>query len=327
MDACIISACAKDGAESLTLSNPCGFDSIPTFWIDVYTMEDAKMLYVEVTENDKPLDVSIAIYKGDCNSLSILSFSTSSKTISCSQDDGSSHRIHMPLTEESNEPYHVAIGLIDGINEDNEIQVCVGVTNELYYCNSDAQPSGQNYSCNPKTTFQVIERSFSNEIDSDGDGVPGPFCPNEEIRIEFAYPFNLEGAGNGWFQGIIPMNNDNFLPIIPEKAHFSLSGGQWFGEGIPISNEVISRLCTYTDRYGRLQICNDLCNSCPCQGPIELGQPLPGGWFWLSFGGGGCANDGTPSTMYGFPTSNPIVVEGYMDITVRDFVNIMDCSS
>ncbi|NNL91179.1 MAG: hypothetical protein HKO66_02985, partial [Saprospiraceae bacterium] len=99
-----------------------------------------------------------------------------------------------------------------------------------------------------------------------------------------------------WIQGIIPTVGGGWdlesLPIDVQGP-----GGSWFwlpeGDVAYLApSSVLGTIDTPNGlglEYG--------------PGTLSDGDPLPGGWWATSDGGGGCANDGNPNTMWGLPAS------------------------
>lgn len=327
----IYTACEEGCLEYACPQNDvgdCMFNTNPTVWFQVDTDMEAQQLYVTVTTNGSWQPV-FAIYMGDCSNLTLVPGGTVNAPINCNTDDTTPEVSNIGIQTDANgdpiSTYYIAVSA-DGMVDDPSFNICTATTVGTVACLGGIPPDYLNFSCDPAAVFEITGRSN----DPNGDlGLPleGPFCPGETIDLHFEFFYDATATGNDWLQGIVPKFGEavDVTQFDPNNITVSPAGAQWFMEGVPIVNEDVPQLCTYTDANGVLQICNPNCENCPCQGPMLAGDPLPGGWFWVSNGGGGCANDGTPATMYGIPGGTQVNVEFDIQMTIKEFQDMAEC--
>ncbi len=313
-----------------TAVSDCMFDQIPTVWFQVDTDLDAQQLYINITTAGTWTPI-FAIYQGDCSGLTLVPGGTIAEPINCNTDDSTPDVSNVGIqTDVDGNPiqtYYIAVGA-DGVVDDPTFNICAATAIGTVACLGGIPPDYQNHTCNPAATFEITSRSN----DPDGSlGLPleGPFCPGEILDLHFEFFYDASATGNDWLQGIVPLFGEavDQTSFDPSMIAVSPGGAQWFAEGVPQVNENVPNLCTYTDANGNLVLCNALCQACPCTGPLTAGSPLPGGWFWVTNGGGGCANDGTPQTMYGIPGGTQVNVEFDLQLQVKEYNDEAECNA
>jgi len=183
--------------------------------------------------------------------------------------------------------------------------------------------------CPPEAIWTVTNRSTNRPLNDPF------FCQGEEVRFCINFTYDPTGSVAEWIMGIIPdfgpgWDLTNFNPA---SATISPGNPQWQSETAgpcaPRIMETMPFLCTYTDPVtGRLKLCNFQCQSCPCSPPLAAGSPLPSGWYYISNGGSGCANNCSSSTHWGLPGSSvPTNIQLCLQLKVRTFDTPEDCEA
>ncbi len=303
-----------------TAVGECGFANIPTVWFQVDVDMDAAQMYVNVTNNGS-WDPVFSIYEGTCpDGLSQVS---TGATPGCNTAWNDPAQINQPVDPSVQSTYWIGVGADNyDVGDDPNFTICVLTTIELIICLGDG-------SCNPDANFEVTVRS-NDEDGSLGLPLEGPFCQGETVTICGNFFYDASETGVDWLIGIVPYFGPGWDLSLFDPNSVVVTGngqaGQWYDDGVPILQEPVGTICTYTDIYGNLQICNGLCTICTeCTPGMMPGDALPGGWFWVSNGGNaGCDNDGTPGEGWGIG-STTADVDYCIDLVVREFSDMAEC--
>jgi hypothetical protein len=309
----------------------CGFNNMPTLWFQVTPDSDASQLFVNVDVLEGSWTPVFAIFEGTCEDLSVVS---TAESPSCNINWSDISQINQPV--QNNNTYWIAVGAsgdIDDINEFPDFELCVSTTIVLISCLGNS--GGQ---CDDLTNWQLFDSSNPNrelgELENQNQSEMPFLCPGETIELCGLFVYDASATNEDWLSGIVPILGEGWdlETFDPSMADLTANGQDavWFDDMdtlAPIIQENVGTLCTYTDSFGNLQICNALCNSCPCTPGLSSGSPLPGGWFWVTPGGNaGCENDGSPGEGWGIGT---VVAEVFFcfELTVRDdFLTDNECS-
>lgn len=306
----------------------CGFSDIPVIWFKVRIDSPAIRLYVNVVPiYNNPGDfynLVFAMFSGDCPNL--VGVEGIDQPL-CNLDWNNHAQINQ-IVDSNEEYYWVAVGAQgneDDIAANPNFEICFSTTVELISCLGDLN-------CTPQARWELESSSNIHQI----LGPIDPFLPptllaGEEITLCSEFFYDASETGVDWFQGLVPIfgpawDTDAFEP---DSAYMVANGqiGTWFEEGIPNLQESYLTLCTYVDDFGNLQLCNTLCSPCPCTAGMVPFDPLPGGFFWVTNGGGaGCDNDGTPGEGWGIGavTAN---VAFCLDLKVREDLSLIECNN
>ena len=152
--------------------------------------------------------------------------------------------------------YYVAVSGL-GLIDDPFFSLSAYTMEDCFVCN------GEIGNCETTAEFEVVARSFASfDIDTDGDGVAGPFFPNETVSVCIEYFYDSSDTGADWLMGLIPSFGDGWDVSASNIPSQELGGGfTWYaddGDCAPIIQENIPNLCTYIDEAGELQLCNVL---------------------------------------------------------------------
>lgn len=158
----------------------------------------------------------------------------------------------------------------------------------------------------------------------------GPYKPGENVSMCFQVDFYNNGAvppsGNNcqWIQGIIPNLSDGWDI---EESHLNIQGPGatwfWLNEG-QVDYNFNSNIYSIETVDGRKSMVYGGANA-----GLTAGTTLPGGWWVVSNGSGGCANDGDPDNMWGMPAScNGIQSLSFcIDLKVKDADELINCDA
>lgn len=320
---CLGLACPEDPTPP---GDPCVFADNPTVWIEIETDDIAAQLFTSVTTSGTWTPVWSIYYGPDCDNLTQIS---SDATPPCSNGDDTPdlHQTQVPSDDDGNTitTFYVAVSG-EGVIDDPMFEICAYTTINAIVCLGDIT---DNCNADPTVMLEVTEREFADGvIDPDGDGVAGPFCQGEEISIHLEYFYDASETGVDWLIGMIPEFGEGYNLEDFDYAGNAPAGSEWIEEDgpcAPLIQEPVPHLCTYENDDGNLVLCNSLCQSCPCTPGMVPDDPLPSGWFWLSNGGGGCANDCSPGTMYGIGSTTSQISFDFT-ITVGEFMDAMECA-
>ncbi|MBK8348805.1 MAG: hypothetical protein IPL08_14765 [Saprospiraceae bacterium] len=286
---CIEAACPE------TISN-CNMNNLPTVWFQIQTTSTTGQLTTTVSTAGTWTPIW-SIYTGPCNNLMGLTsiVPPPGPGVPCSNQNPNPNSHTVPVQAGVNN-YWIAVsaqGVVDNPNFTLTVSQLAG-------CISCIGDPG----CPPEATWTVTNRSTDRPLNDPF------FCQGEEVRFCVNFRYDPTGSVAEWIQGIIP----DFVPgwdlanFNPASATISPGNPQWQSETAgacaPRIMETMPFLCTYTDPVtGRLKVCNFQCQSCPCSPPLAAGSPLPSGWYYISPGGSGCANNCSSSTQWGLPGS------------------------
>lgn len=327
LTSCLDFACPEESANG-----GCGeMEIMPTVWFQVNTDDIAAQLFstVEANGNWTPI---WSVYEGtSCDDMAVVNFggappcSNGDDTPDLHQTGVSSEDAIMTWIAVTVDPASLANGTID----DGSFEICVATTINALVCLGDIESSG----CDEESlTMEITGREFDLPLDPDGDGQIGPFCQGEEIDVSVSFFYDATESGADWLIGMVPTfgpgwdtDNFNFSSNAPTGNG---NTGQYFPEGgscAPILQENLPHMCTYVGPDGLLRLCNGLCQSCPCTLGMSEGDPLPGGYFWISNGGNaGCENDCSPGEAWGIGSTTANIT---WDFTIRTkiFDDFDDC--
>lgn len=309
--------CLEESMANATpeiLFSECGFDTIPTVWFKVFSDLDAAHLFANVSVQGNGMwDPVFAVYQGDCPDLEPLS---SINNPHCNY----SFQVDHPA--ESLSTYWIAVGAQGDASEINAnpfFEICVATTIEFISCLGNA-------SCNPVADWELINSDVDTTKVGPIDLTDTPeLCPGETIEICIEFLYNAAATGVDGLGGVVPFFGEGWDQSQFDPANSTAIGAEqfadWYEESVPVLQEDLWHLCTYTDGFGNLQICNTICRTCPCTPGLVEGTPLPAGWWWVSEGSlPGCDNDGTPGEGYGLGYSTA-EIDICLSLTVRDDFN------
>lgn len=303
-----VSGCLGYACPDLGI-NDCGQDIEPTVWIKIEIDEKAAQLATRIVgAQDLLWSPRWSIYKGDCDSLILMSSFYDGVMVTCSDGDGSNPNVHsVEVDYDDSAVYYIAVSASNPIqNAEMSFTMNISTTQGCVACVGDAD-------CNSVfTEFEIISRINADGTPSERDMNDPYFCPGEQVRICMDFPYDATESGNDWLHAIIPNFGRGWdyeasglnSPSGPKNTTNSGFGGdpQWFeyNPDCVKATEDLPNISTYIDEYGRLQICNQRCGNCPDAAlSLQDGDPLPAGWFWYS-AGSICENDANcPSTTFG----------------------------
>ncbi len=159
----------------------------------------------------------------------------------------------------------------------------------------------------------------------------GPFCPGETVNFCHRIDFTVAGApppaGNTcqWIQGIIPTFGDGWDVLASPIAGQGPAGWNWLAENNVDYNFPNSQYQLYTLPTGELGLKYNIGG-----GNLQAGSGLPGGWWFTSNGGAGCANNGDPDTMWGLPgpgCNTVQVIQFCFNMKVKELVDLPNCAA
>jgi gliding motility-associated-like protein len=309
---CLEAACPE------TVVGDCGFGTNPTVWFQVMIDEEAVQLGTSVTSNGS-WDPVWAIYYGGCDDLTITSGSGPNQPpVPCSNSDSNTD-IHTVGTIMGELSYWIAVSG-DGVIDDPTFTLNVWTSAACVACIGED-------GCEPEATWEITSRTSDRPLDDP------LFCQGEDVTVCISYLYDASETGVDWLHGLIPDFGPGWDMDAFDPGNVTVSPGNpvWADESdgacAPFITEQMPYLCTYTDPItGVLRLCHTGCQQCPCagQGPLRANAPLPSGWFWNSTGGGGCANDCSPSTHYGIGQV-VVPIEFCVDLKVKVFETEEEC--
>ncbi len=314
--------CLDLACPETTVSECASFSDSPTIWFEIQTDLDAEQLYVQVVPNGS-WTPAFTIYQGDCSNLTPVAGGTLADPVTCSTDDSTPQVSNVAVvTDVGGNPiqtYYVAVSA-DGVIDDPTFEICSAATIGIVACIGGIPPDFEDHTCDPIANFEVTVRENEGPL-------TGPFCSGELLTICFDFLYDASLTVNDWLHGIIPTFGEGWdlASFDPTAITVAPGGAQWFDEGVTILQEDVVNLCTFTDANGNLKLCSSYCEACPCSGTLPAGSPLPGGWFWVTGGGAGCANTGLPQDGYGIQGGVQVNVNFCVDLRVRDFSSEAEC--
>lgn len=312
--------------ETDSLGGCAAFMEMPTVWFQIKADVFAAQMFTTVT----PLgnwDAIWSVYSGsDCDNLTVVDFGGSP---ACSNGDNTP-LLHQNSVFNDEENYWLMV-TVDPMSVsssglgDGTFDLCVATTSNALICLGELEGGD----CDDESlVIQIVER------DNEDLSLEGPFCQGEEVKVNISFYYDASESGADWFIGFVPIlgsgwDMENFdYTLNPPIANGQ--EGVWYESGsdlAPIIQEDVPILCTYTDEFGILQICNQLCSPCSECGTqgMKSGDPLPSGYFWVSNGGNaGCDNDGSPGEGWGLGTAQA-QIEWTFNLKVREFDELAEC--
>ncbi len=302
------------------------FTQMPTVWYQIVVDDNASQMLTTV-EPMGQWDPVWSIFSGpDCDNLTLVDFGG---TPSCSNGSNTPELLISSVFDEE-ENYWIMI-TVDPISlpasglDDGSFELCVATTNNVIICMGEMDGGA----CNDESLeMEVTHRELENLP------LDGPFAQGEEVTIEISFFYDASESGGDWLMGLVP----NFGPgwdmtNFDYELNAPFGNGQtslWYEEGsncAPILQEANPILCTYVDDDGNLQICNQLCSPCSeCdQQGMNAGDPLPGGYFWVSTGQNiGCENDCSPGEGWGIG-STMAQIDWAFTLTTKVFEDPQEC--
>jgi hypothetical protein len=313
----------------------CDFSSMPTVWYAIEVDEIAAQLFTTITTNGSWTPMWSVYYGDDCDNLVN---AASVNTPPCSLDDDSPD-LHQTAIDNLYNTYYVAVSADPNGPpiDDPNFQICTATFINVLVCLGDID---DNCEPDPSTEIKVVHREHP-ELEPDYDpeeGYMGPFCPGEEVDIELSFFYDATESGADWFMGFVPdfgggwnlesIDFEAFLPI----ANSGNSGlGSWhepYTDCEATIEEAVPHLCTYTDEFGVLRLCNVLCESCTeCDElGMEASDILPAGYFWIQDGSNsGCvAGSCRPGEQWGIGTTTSQITWDFT-LSVKDFDSVEEC--
>ncbi len=333
LQSCLDFACPQDPPSP---GAPCDTDQWPTVWFEISTDDEAAQIFATVEPNGT-WEASWTLYGGDdCDNLEQLS---TAATPPCNNDDTTPDLLQQPVLDEF-DTYWIAVTVepnslpVDQTIDDPGFELCVATTINAIVCLGDLESSD---CAEPSLEFEVTSVTDADgnmvEIDPDGDLMAGPFCQGMEVCMTVEFFYDASETGVDWIIGFVPsfgpgwdMEGFDFDGNAPEGNGMT---AQWYEEGGDCNWEVqepVPILCTYTDDNGNLQICNLLCESCPCaSSTLQPGDQLPSGYAWVTNGGNaGCENDCSPGEGWGIGTTT-VNITWEMCLIVKEFDSQEEC--
>ncbi len=323
---CLEYACPESNVQGVS----CGTDSWPTVWYQINVDDNAAQIFTTV-ETAGSWEAAWTLYGGNgCDSLVQLSTAASPP---CNFDDTTPELLQQGI-EDTWDVYWLAvtvdpISLPNGFEIDNpNFNVCIATTINAIICLGDLE-SGD--CAEPSLIMEVTSRNDGQDpVDPDGDGVEGPFCPGDKVDVNIQFFYDASETGVDWLIGFVPYFGNGWdMSKFEYSVNTPVGNGMeanWYEEGgncAPIVQESIPTLCTYWDQDGQLQLCNLLCESCPCAGnTLVAGDPLPSGYFWVTNGGNaGCENNCSPGEGWGIGTTT-VDIDWKLTLFVKEFSTI-----
>ncbi|MCB0690432.1 MAG: hypothetical protein KDC16_02225 [Saprospiraceae bacterium] len=309
-------SCLKHACPDEEFSQ-CGFDVNPTIWfkliVDANTSLISTTIHTEGTWN--PV-WNIYYYDGNsylpCDTL-------------CSSDVNNQGLFQVKAQYDTNgnliQEYFLGLSGQGEIDNPN-FEICAYTTVDGIICLGSFETNCQP---DPSLNIWVANREFEGSLE-------GPFLMNEKIQVCVNFFYDASETGVDWLSGIIPsfssgwnMDDFNFEENSPIGNGAKSEYYNFNGPCAPRIQENVPHLCTYYDENGILQLCNSLCEVCPCEPGMNEGDLLPSGWFWVSNGGNtDCENDCSPGEGWGIGVTT-VYVEFCMDLQVGTFENKEIC--
>ena len=324
---CLQYACPEDdafgGCPDMT--------QMPTVWYHVTTDDIAAQMFTTVTANGN-WEPIWSIYSGtSCDDLAVVNFGG---VPPCSNGDSTPELHQVGVSENSD--YWIGITVDpgslppSGIIDDGSFELCVATTITAIICLGEEVGDCDDESL----VMEITDRENDLPLDPDGDGIAGPFCAGEEVNINIEFFYDASDSGADWLIGFVPIFGPGWdLEGFDYAANAPNGNGntaQWYedtGDCAPIIQEPNPIICTFVNADGNLQICNQLCSpcsDCPESG-MEMGDPLPSGYFWVSNGGNaGCENDCSPGEGWGIGSVTSQITWSFT-LRVKEFESYEEC--
>ncbi len=271
----------------------CSQPDVPLKWFKIKTDVNAEELMVNVNAigNWRPL---FSVLQGSCSSLTPLEFDNSP---ACNTEWNNPAQMIKPIL--SSTEYWLVVGLQESHEEQNfEFELCVSTK-------TSSSLNGGTGNCN-LSKLGVSKRS-ADEDGTLGLSLDGPFFPGEVIQVCGDIHFNLNGTPD-WFMSLLPFFRGVIVPpnyFVNQQVFADGKEGEWFGDNSTELLQFSPSLCVFKDYYGKHQLCNSLCDACPCDTGMITGSLMPGAWFWyLSAFGHACSCQGAiPQSCAGIGSS------------------------
>jgi len=281
----------EEGCTTFSCDSDCG--SMGGVWFQVTTDELATEMTIVVNDvGGGNIDPVISVFQDDCGSGAVLG---------CV---GSPSGNITEIAVSGNVNYFIEVSTGDG-GTPGDFELCVSTDESEQECSSgDLEPTRPEYP------------------DEDPEG---PYCPGEIVNFCYSVEFTVDPIGQGnncqWIQGIIPTIGGGWdLEAMP--LDIQGPGGSWFW----LPEESVAYQAP-SSALGLIDTPNGLGLEFG-PGTLADGDLLPGAWWATSDGGGGCANDGNPNTMWGLPAScgSSQSVDFCFDLQVGFLDDISQCA-
>jgi hypothetical protein len=302
------------------------FTAMPTVWFFVESQDDAAQMFSTVQANGN-WDPVWSVFSGpDCDNLSVVDIGGSPP---CSNGDNTIE-LHQTSVFDDEDNYWLMVSVdpnsipASGMG-DPTFELCVAGTINAIICLGELEGGA----CSDESLImEITEREY------DDQSLEGPFCQGEEVTVQISFYYDATESGADWLSGFVPIFGDGWdLEGFDYSANAPTGLNRtalWYEEGsdvAPIIQEPVPILCTYRDDDGVLQLCNQLCFPCTeCEEKgMEIGDPLPSGYFWVTTGGNaGCDNDGSPGEGWGIG-STTVQIDWTFNLKVKTFDSIEEC--
>jgi hypothetical protein len=261
-------------------------------WVKVKT--DSIATLMKISFNNKNFRHIVSVYYGDsCSNLQLLFQCYSNDTIT--------------VGAVFNRNYWIKVEAEDGLNL-GSFDFCV---NTFF------------------NTFDCTHASYSiNRPEYPTAPSNGPFYPNEIVNICIDIVFTVAAAvppdGNNcqWLQGIIPTLKNGWDYTGSNLPSQGPAGASWFDDDL-VDYNFYSPIYSIIEIEGRKGLAYKAGGE-----KLKSGSLLPGGWYFISNGGGtNCQNDGDPDNMWGLPSSCNATqnIIFCLDLKIKDYAQLSDC--
>lgn len=256
----------EEGCTTFSCDSDCG--SMGGVWFQVTTDELATEMTIVVNDiGSGNIDPIISVFQDDCGNAPV---------VGCA---GSPSGNITEIAVSGNVTYFIEVST-GGNGTPGDFELCVATDESEQECSSgELEPTRPEYP---------------------DENPEGPYCPGEVVNFCYSVTFTVDPIGQGnncqWIQGIIPTVGGGWdLDAMPLEIQDP--GGSWFW----LPEESVAYQAP-SSALGLIDTPNGLGLEFG-PGSLSDGDLLPGGWWATSDGGGGCANDGNPNTMWGLPAS------------------------
>ena len=300
------------------------FVQSPTVWYQITADDLAAQMFTTVEANGN-WDPVWSIYSGtSCDDLEIINTGGAPP---CSDGDNTPD-LHQVGVFDDIPDYWVAItadpaSIPDGGIQDGTFEFCVATTITAIICLGEEIGDCDD----PSLVMEIVDRQVQDQP------LEGPFCQGEEVTINISFFYDATDSGADWLHGFVPTFGPGWdMTGFDFAANAPVGNGEtaeWFeanSPNAPLIQEPNPILCTFINGNGDLTLCNQLCDPCTecTESGMQPGDPLPSGYFWISDGGTGCANDGSPGEHWGIG-STTAQIDWTFNLTVREFDSFDDC--
>jgi len=256
----------EEGCTTFSCDSDCG--NMGGVWFVVTTDELATEMTIVVNDvGGGNIDPVISVFQDDCSNAPV---------IGCT---GSPSGNITEIAVSGNVTYFIEVSTGGG-GTPGDFELCVATDESEQECSSgELEPTRPEYP---------------------GENPDGPYCPGEVVNFCYSVTFTVDPIGQGnncqWIQGVIPTIGGGWdLDAMP--LDIQGPGGAWFW----LPEETVAYQAP-SSALGLIDTPNGLGLEFG-PGNLSDGDLLPGGWWATSDGGGGCANDGNPNTMWGLPAN------------------------